>query len=87
MSFDGTAARKGTLIGVMDGHGGWQAAEFARVTLPAVVTEEVRQCAGKSDDEHATKVRRCRLCVHVCACPVLPDSMCDVCVCVSLHNK
>lgn len=57
---DGGNKRKGTVFGVMDGHGGWQTAEFTRVNLPGVISEEVKQVSTSSDDNHAEKVRGSR---------------------------
>jgi serine/threonine protein phosphatase PrpC len=36
-------APKAVVLGVLDGHGGWQASEFARTHLPRVLESELKQ--------------------------------------------
>ncbi len=57
MKFDDKGARKGTLLGVMDGHGGWQAAEFTKVNLPTIATQELGKASSRgSEEDHAKAV-------------------------------
>lgn len=56
-------SKTGTVLGVMDGHGGWQTAEFTKANLPGILGEEVAQCTAAAGEQHAAQVWRC--CVPV----------------------
>jgi serine/threonine protein phosphatase PrpC len=51
------AAAHPTLIGVFDGHGGWQASEYARTTLPAVFEDALRKRSATSHKDVPEQVR------------------------------